>query len=86
MPTFTFTLIVDGPDLLADERLRALDEAGCDDALTGRTEGLQYLDFDREASSLEEAVTSAVADIEGAVEGAKVVRLVDSRRPLSAPY
>lgn len=86
MPTFTFTLIVDGPDLLADERLRALDEAGCDDALTGRTEGLQYLDFDREASSLEEAVTSAVADIEGAIEGTKVVRLVDSRRPLTTTY
>ena len=29
MPTFTFTLIVEGPDLQADETIDALFEAGC---------------------------------------------------------
>ena len=64
MPAFTFTLIVEGPDLQADATIDALFEAGCDDALVGRSEGVQYLDFDREAGCLEEAVLSAVADIE----------------------
>ena len=77
MPTFTFTLIVEGPDLQVDETIDALFEAGCDDALVGRSEGIQYLDFDREAGCLEEAVLSAVADIES-VEGLEVVRIADA--------
>ena len=43
----------------------------------GRSEGVQYLDFDRETSCLEEAVLSAVADIES-VEGLEVVRIADA--------
>ena len=42
-----------------------------------RSEGIQYLDFDREAGCLEEAVLSAVADIES-VEGLEVVRIADA--------
>ena len=82
MPTFTFTLIVEGPDLQADETIDGLFEAGCDDALVGRSEGVQYLDFDRETSCLEEAVLSAVADIES-VEGLEVVRIADAGRGCS---
>ena len=74
MPTFQFTLIAEGPDLQADEFADAVFDASCDDALVGRTDGVQYLDFDREAVSLEEAVLSAVSDIE-TVEGVGVVRL-----------
>ena len=77
MSTFTFTLIVEGPDLQANETVDALFEAGCDNALTGCCDGVQYLDFDRDASSLEEAVLSAVADIES-VDGLTVVRLADA--------
>ena len=82
MPTFTFTLIVEGPDLQADETIDALFEAGCDDALVGRSEGVQYLDFDRETSCLEEAVLSAVADIES-VEGLEVVHIAGAGRGCS---
>lgn len=77
MPTFTFTLEVQGPDVHGEETVNALFEAGCDDALVGSSDGIQFLDFDREAVSLEEAVRSAVVDIES-VDGLKVVRVADA--------
>ena len=72
-----FTLIVDGPDMQSGAVIDALYEAGCDDALIGRTDGIQYVEFDREATGLVEAVLSAVADIER-VDGVKVVRIADA--------
>ena len=77
MPVFTFTVIVEGPDVQSAEIVDALFKAGCDDALVGISDGLRYLDFDREAASLEEAVLSAVADVES-VDGLTVVRLADA--------
>lgn len=74
MQKFTFTLVVEGGALQAGEVVDALFEAGCDDALAGSSEGVQFLDFDREAGSADEAVRSAVADVES-VEGLKVARL-----------
>ena len=64
MRMFTFTLFVEGRDLQMDEVADALFEAGCGDALVGSSEGVQFLDFDREAGSADEAVRSAVADVE----------------------
>ena len=77
MSTHHFTLIVDGPDVQSGAVIDALYEAGCDDALIGRTDGIQYAEFDREAAGLVEAVLSAVADIER-VDGVKVVRIADA--------
>ena len=77
MTNHSFTLIVNGGDLHDAAIADALYEAGCDDALIGTADGIQYLDFDREADALEDAVLSAVADIE-AVDGLEVVRLVDA--------
>ena len=77
MSTHHFTLIVDGPDVHRDAVIDALYEAGCDDALIGRTDGIQYVEFDREASGVVEAVLSAVADIER-VDGVEVVRIADA--------
>ena len=71
------TLIVDGPVLQDGAIIDRLFEAGCDDAATGRSDGLQYVDFDREAASLDEAVLSAVRDVEH-VDGASVVRVADA--------
>lgn len=81
MQRFTFTLTVEGRDLQAGEVVDALFDAGCDDALVGASEGIQFLDFDREAGSLGEAVQSAVAEVES-VEALAVTRLsgVDRRR------
>ena len=77
MPVHHFTLIVDGPDLQDDMFIDRLFEAGCDDAAIGRSDGIQYVDFDREAASLDEAVLSAVRDVEH-VDGVSVVRVADA--------
>ncbi len=77
MSTHHFTLIVDGPDLQSGAVMDALYKAGCDDALIGRVDGIQYVEFDREAGGVVEAVLSAVADIER-VDGVKVVRIADA--------
>lgn len=74
MSTYEFTLIVEGHDLQSDAIFDALFESGCDDALVGRTQGIQFLDFDREASSREAAILSAIADVER-VPGVKVTRV-----------
>ena len=74
MQRFTFTLTVEGRDLQAGEVVDALFDAGCDDALVGASEGIRFLDFDREAGSLGEAVQSAVAEVES-VEALAVTRL-----------
>ena len=71
-----FTLIVDGPNLQDDALIDAVFEAGCDDAAIGRIDGIQYVDFDREAASLEHATQSAVVDLEH-IDGVEVVRIAD---------
>ncbi len=65
MPTYHFTLIVDGPDLQDERWVDRVFEAGCDDTTIGRSEGVQYIAFDRDAVSFDEAVASALHDIEG---------------------
>ena len=77
MKSYQFTLIVDGPDMQSDSIADALYEAGCEDGLVGRVDGVQYVDFDREAMSLPDAVVSALADLES-VEGIEVTRLADA--------
>ena len=55
----------------------AVFEAGCDDAAIGRIDGIQYVDFDREAASLDRAILSAVAELER-IDGIDVVRIADA--------
>ena len=64
MPSYQFALIVEGPDLQSDTVVAALFDAGCGDALVGRTDGIQYLDFDRDGPNPETAILSAIADVE----------------------
>ena len=70
-----FTLIVEGVDFQDEGVLGALFEAGCDDATIGRVGPTQYIDFDREAVTLADAVLEAVGAIEAAVPGARAVHL-----------
>ena len=77
MPIQHLTLIVDGTDLQSEPPIDALFEAGCDDATVGQVDGVQYVDFDREAESLGEAIISAVRDIEK-VDGVQVTRVADA--------
>lgn len=73
--TYTFTLLLHGADPLTKDNMRALEKAGCTDALFGRRGTVSYADFDREADSFGEAVLSAIQDIERAVPGLKVTRV-----------
>ena len=77
MPIHHFTLIVDGPDLQDDTLIDAVFEAGCDDAAVGRIDGIQYVDFDREATSIDQAIFSAVTNLER-IDGVTVVRIADT--------
>ena len=77
MPTHHFTLIVDGADLQDESVVNSLFESGCDDALVGSTDGVQFIDFDRDAASLKAAVQSAVVDAER-VEGIRVLRVANA--------
>jgi hypothetical protein len=75
MNTYTFTLILDGLDLEDEQRMNALFEAGCDDALFGLRNGTPIAEFDREAPSFSEAVMSAIRTVEGVADDLRVVRV-----------
>ena len=77
MSIFHFTLIVDGPDLQEQPLIDRLFEAGCNDATAGSIDGVQYVDFDREAGALDVAILSAVDDLEK-LEGVEVIRIADA--------
>src|SRR3984957_1338306 len=73
--TYSFTLVLKNVDETTAYLEDSLYEAGCSDALINFREGSVYLDFDRDASSLEEAVICAIRDVESASIGATVVHV-----------
>lgn len=73
MPVHHFTLVVNGPDLQDDALIDAVFEAGCDDAAIGRIDGIQYIEFEREAVSLDRAIAPAINGLER-IEGVLVRR------------
>ncbi len=75
MSVFSFTITIEGADVMTDEALNALFEAGCDDATFGVSNGMQTADFDREATDFSDAVASAIRAIESTVTGARVVEV-----------
>jgi hypothetical protein len=70
---YEFVCTLSDADELTDELEDALLEAGCNDAFLHSTGGVVYLDFDREAESLGDAIGSAVKAVEKA--GYKVARV-----------
>lgn len=72
--TYFFRFVLEGR-VLDDEVVRALVAGGCADGFFGRGEGVQIVDFNREAQSFEEAVASALRDVETAVDELHVVRI-----------
>jgi hypothetical protein len=71
--TFEFSVIVEGFDLVSGDVEDRLYKAGCDDALMGVVKGVVVLDFSRVASSLRQALDSAMRDVRKA--GGRVVRV-----------
>ncbi len=66
MRTFEFAIILDGSPELTEELADRLFAAGCDDGTPGMCAGSTTIDFHREALSLEDAIRSAVADVNAA--------------------
>lgn len=73
MKTYEFELILTGGPELTDDLCDALFEAGCDDSSPGQSCGITSIYFHREADSLEDAIRSAIADVQKA--GGEVERL-----------
>lgn len=72
MTEYSFQLTIRGE--LNDERLDRLFEAGCDDATFSTKGDLTFAEFDRDATTLVEAVTSAIRSVEG-VDGFEVLHI-----------
>lgn len=77
MALFNFTLTLSGVTCETPGLEDALYQHGCDDALICAYGSSVYLVFDREAKTLDEAIASAVENIESAGVGA-IVQSVDS--------
>ncbi len=72
MTKYDFTLILAPGATLTDELADALFAAGCDDGSPGSCDGIVSINFHREATSLETAIRSAIADVQTA--GCRVAR------------
>jgi hypothetical protein len=70
---YNFTLVLQGINEQTEHLEDTLYESGCADALINFRDGTVYLDFDREAVTLEDAVISAISDVEGARLDIKVI-------------
>ena len=75
MNSHQFTLILSGVSEITPELANALYAATGGDIEFNLRDGVAFLEFDRESSSLRDAVTSAIAQVEGAGVGVRVVRV-----------
>ncbi|MCI0681911.1 MAG: hypothetical protein L0Y71_07390 [Gemmataceae bacterium] len=75
MKTHKFTLIIAGVRELTAELADTLYEATHGDIELNMRDGVAYLDFQRTAATLRDAVTSAIRDVESAGAGVRVVRV-----------
>ena len=79
MKAFEFILFLDGVERSDSTMANALYEAGCEDGTLYSACGEVAVGFSREATSLEEAVRSAIADV------ARAGFLVSRVEPTDAP-
>jgi len=78
--TYSFALFVHGADILSDESMDALFEAGCDDATFSARDGAQYGEFNRAASSFGTALASAIHDLTTALPNLEIVSFLAAGR------
>jgi hypothetical protein len=74
-PSYQFTLILKNVNENTTGLEDSLYEAGCDDALINFRNSAVFLDFDRESTSFEEAVISAIKQVESASVEALVINV-----------
>jgi hypothetical protein len=66
MKTYEFDVVLRDVAEVADDQADALYEAGCADGTPASRDGVAWLHFDRTAPTLEEAIRSAVVQIQAA--------------------
>jgi hypothetical protein len=66
MSTWEFTVLLAGVDDITPELADALYKAGCDEGTVGSSCGIATVSFARQAPSLQEAIRSAINDIQRA--------------------
>lgn len=66
MKTYEFKIILDGVSELTDDEGDALYEAGCDDGTIVSRDGMAFVWFSRESTSLEDAINSAASNVQKA--------------------
>lgn len=66
MKQYKFTLLLKNANEETSHLEDSLYESGCSDALIHFRSGAVYLEFCREASTLDEAITSAIKDVKSA--------------------
>jgi hypothetical protein len=66
MKTYEFNVVLKDVSEIMDDQADRLFGAGCDDGTPTSCNGLAWIHFDREAGSLEEAISSAVGQVQGA--------------------
>lgn len=74
--TWWFRLEIDGE--LTDERVDALFEAGCNDALFGSIDNQSYGSFARQAKDWHHAIKSATKQVNN-IEGLRVTQVVPEK-------
>jgi hypothetical protein len=72
---FEFALTLDGIPQITPEIMAAFDAAGCADASLSSRDGLIVMDFIRAAPTRQQAIASAIIDVETAGIGARVTRI-----------
>jgi hypothetical protein len=66
MKTYNFKLVLADTSDVTDVQGDALYEAGCDDGTIVSRDGVAFIRFSRESSSLEDAINSAAANVQNA--------------------
>jgi hypothetical protein len=85
MKTYAFDVVLKDVSEVTDEQADRLFAAGCDDGTPAGCDGVAWIHFDREAASLEEAIVSAVTQVQTAgFTVAKVELDVDAAVSLGA--
>jgi hypothetical protein len=64
MKTYAFDVVLKDVSEVTDDQADRLFAAGCDDGTPAGCDGVAWVHFDREASSLEEAIRSAVTQVQ----------------------
>ncbi|MCI0464777.1 MAG: hypothetical protein L0Z62_48250 [Gemmataceae bacterium] len=66
MKTYEFDVFLKDVAEVTDDQADSLFAAGCDDGTPASCNGMTWIHFDREASSLEDALRAAVAQVRAA--------------------